>query len=50
MHHMVTVLLAAGTITHIINDTGAAVTNGTMTSYSPNWREARRRVRSAAPL
>ena len=36
MHHMVTVSLAAGSITHIIDDTGAAVTNGAMTSYSPN--------------
>jgi hypothetical protein len=36
MHHMVTVSLAAGSITHIINDTGASVSNAAMTSYSAN--------------
>ncbi len=36
MHHMVTVSLASGSITHIINDTGGAVGNGTQTSFSSN--------------
>ena len=37
MHHMVTVSLAAGSIAHIIDDTGGAVSNGgAMTSYSAN--------------
>jgi hypothetical protein len=36
MHHMVTVSLAAGSIAHIINDTGGAVSKGTMTSFSAN--------------
>lgn len=34
MQHMVTVSLASGSITHIIDDTGGSVGNGTMTSYS----------------
>jgi hypothetical protein len=36
MHHVMTVSLASGSITHIINGTGASVGNGTMTSYSNN--------------
>jgi hypothetical protein len=36
MHHMVTVSLAAGSITNIINGTGGSVGNGTMTAFSPN--------------
>jgi hypothetical protein len=36
MHHLVTVSLAAGSIAHIINDTGGAVSKGTMTSFSAN--------------
>ena len=34
LHHMVTVSLAAGSITHIVNGTGATVGNGTMTAFS----------------
>ena len=34
MHHMVTVSLASGSITHIINGTGGTVGNGTMTAFS----------------
>jgi hypothetical protein len=36
LHHMVTVSLASGTIQHIIDGTGGAVGNGTMTAYSGN--------------
>ena len=36
MHHMVTVSLAAGSITHIVDGTGGSVGNGTMTSFSGN--------------
>ena len=36
MHHLVTVSLAAGSIAHIIDDTGAAVSSAAMTSYSAN--------------
>ncbi len=36
MHHMVTVSLAAGSISHIIDGTGGSVGNGTMTSFSSN--------------
>jgi hypothetical protein len=36
LHHMVTVSLASGSITHIVNGTGAAVGNGTMTAFSGN--------------
>ena len=34
MHHMVSVSLAAGSITHIVNGTGGSVGNGTMTAFS----------------
>jgi hypothetical protein len=34
LHHMVTVSLAAGTIQHIVDDTGGSVGNGTMTAFS----------------
>lgn len=34
MHHMVTVSLAAGSITHIVDGTGGSVGNGTMTAFS----------------
>lgn len=34
MHHVMTVSLASGSITHIMNDTGGSVGNGTMTSFS----------------
>jgi len=34
MHHMVTVSLASGSITHIIDGTGGSVGDGTMTAYS----------------
>jgi len=36
MHHMVSVSLASGSISHIINGTGGSVGNGNMTSYSSN--------------
>jgi hypothetical protein len=36
MHHMVTVSLAAGSITNIINGGGGSVGNGTMTAFSAN--------------
>jgi hypothetical protein len=36
MHHMVTVSLAAGSVAHIINDTGGPVSNAAMTSFSAN--------------
>lgn len=36
LHHMVTVSLASGTIRHIVDGTGGAVGNGTMTAYSGN--------------
>jgi hypothetical protein len=36
MHHMVTVSLAAGSISHIIDGTGGSVGNGTMKAFSPN--------------
>jgi hypothetical protein len=36
MHHMVTVSLASGSISHIVNGTGGGVGNGNQTSYSSN--------------
>ena len=36
MHHMVTVSLASGSITHIIDGTGGSVGSGTMTAFSGN--------------
>ena len=36
LSHLVTVSLASGSITHIINGTGGAVGNGTQTSYTSN--------------